>query len=106
MPPKAQYIHRGHDVREYTLEACAIRFALVSQEVVLFNDTIRNNIAFGRDVSDDALAKAARAAHVMEFVNEKPDGLQTRVGDRGVALSGGQNNGYPLRERCSRTRQS
>ncbi|HTE42256.1 MAG TPA: ATP-binding cassette domain-containing protein [Steroidobacteraceae bacterium] len=66
------------------------QIALVSQEVVLFNDTIRANIAFGRDVDDAAIDRAARAAHVLEFANEKPAGMLTEVGDRGVTLSGGQ----------------
>ena len=80
----------GHDVREYTLASLRDQIALVSQEVVLFNDTIRANIAFGRDASDEAIERAARAAHVLEFANDKPEGLLTEVGDRGVMLSGGQ----------------
>jgi subfamily B ATP-binding cassette protein MsbA len=80
----------GHDTREYTLASLRDQIALVSQEVVLFNDTIRANIAFGREVSDEAIERAARAAHVLEFANEKPEGLLTEVGDRGVMLSGGQ----------------
>jgi ATP-binding cassette, subfamily B, bacterial MsbA len=80
----------GHDVREYTLASLREQIALVSQEVVLFNDTIRANIAFGREASDADIERAARAAHVMEFVKDKPEGLLTEVGDRGVMLSGGQ----------------
>jgi subfamily B ATP-binding cassette protein MsbA len=80
----------GRDVREYSLSTLREQIALVSQEVVLFNDTIRANIAFGRDVSAQALEEAARAAHVMEFVEDLPAGLDTVVGDRGVLLSGGQ----------------
>jgi len=80
----------GHDVREYELKGLREQISLVSQEVVLFNDTIRANIAFGRDVSDAAIEEAANAAHVMEFVRELPAGLDTMVGDRGVLLSGGQ----------------
>jgi ATP-binding cassette, subfamily B, bacterial MsbA len=80
----------GRDVREYSLSTLRQQIALVSQEVVLFNDTIRANIAFGRDVSARAIEEAARAAHVMEFVEELPAGLETVVGDRGVLLSGGQ----------------
>jgi subfamily B ATP-binding cassette protein MsbA len=80
----------GRDVREYELTSLREQIALVSQEVVLFNDTIRANIAFGRDVSPAAVEDAARAAHVMEFVRELPAGLDTMVGDRGVLLSGGQ----------------
>jgi subfamily B ATP-binding cassette protein MsbA len=80
----------GHDVREYELKSLREQIALVSQEVVLFNDTIRANIAFGRDASPEAIEDAARAAHVMEFAQSLPAGLDTMVGDRGVLLSGGQ----------------
>jgi ATP-binding cassette, subfamily B, bacterial MsbA len=80
----------GHDVREYELTTLREQVALVSQEVVLFNDTIRANIAFGRDVSQAAIEEAARVAHVMEFAQALPAGLDTIVGDRGVLLSGGQ----------------
>jgi len=80
----------GHDVREYELASLREQIALVSQEVVLFNDTIRANIAFGRNASATAIEDAARAAHVMEFAQALPAGLDTMVGDRGVLLSGGQ----------------
>jgi subfamily B ATP-binding cassette protein MsbA len=80
----------GHDVREYELAGLRDQIALVSQEVVLFNDSIRANIAFGRDTSPAAIEEAARAAHVMEFAQALPAGLDTMVGDRGVLLSGGQ----------------
>ncbi len=80
----------GHDVREYELTSLREQIALVSQEVVLFNDTIRANIAFGRNVPTAAIEEAARAAHVMEFAQALPAGLDTMVGDRGVLLSGGQ----------------
>jgi subfamily B ATP-binding cassette protein MsbA len=80
----------GHDVREYDLADLREQIALVSQEVVLFNDTIRANISFGRDVSAAAVEEAARAAHVLEFARDLPAGLDTMVGDRGVLLSGGQ----------------
>ncbi|HEX7114989.1 MAG TPA: lipid A export permease/ATP-binding protein MsbA [Steroidobacter sp.] len=80
----------GYDVREYELSNLREQIALVSQEVVLFNDTIRANIAFGRNVSDADIEAAARAAHVLEFAQSLPEGLDTVVGDRGVLLSGGQ----------------
>jgi subfamily B ATP-binding cassette protein MsbA len=80
----------GHDVREYELTNLRDQIALVSQEVVLFNDTIRANIAFGREASPEAIEEAARAAHVLEFAQSLPAGLDTMVGDRGVLLSGGQ----------------
>jgi subfamily B ATP-binding cassette protein MsbA len=80
----------GIDVRDYQLQSLREQIAVVSQDVVLFNDTIRNNIAFGRDVSSEAIEAAAEAAHVLEFAREQPAGLDTMVGDRGVLLSGGQ----------------
>lgn len=80
----------GHDVREYELKSLREQIALVSQDVVLFNDTIRANIAFGRNVTPAAIEAAAQAAHVLEFARELPVGLDTMVGDRGVLLSGGQ----------------
>jgi subfamily B ATP-binding cassette protein MsbA len=80
----------GVDVRDYELRSLREQIAVVSQDVVLFNDTIRNNIAFGREVSAQALEKAAEAAHVLEFTRGQPAGLDTMVGDRGVLLSGGQ----------------
>jgi subfamily B ATP-binding cassette protein MsbA len=80
----------GIDVREYDVRSLREQIAVVSQDIVLFNDTIRANIAFGRDVSASKIEAAARAAYVMEFVEDLPLGLDTIVGDRGVLLSGGQ----------------
>lgn len=80
----------GHDVREYDLHSLREQIALVSQDVVLFDDTIRNNIAFGRNADPAAIERAAKAAHVLEFANKLPEGLETMVGERGVLLSGGQ----------------
>jgi subfamily B ATP-binding cassette protein MsbA len=80
----------GHELRDYQLRNLREQIAVVSQEVVLFNDTIRANIAFGRDVSEQEIERAAEAALVMDFVRELPAGLDTMVGDRGVLLSGGQ----------------
>ncbi len=81
----------GQDVREYRLADLRRQVSLVSQDVVLFDDTIRNNIAFGGiECSEAAIRDAARAAHVLEFAEELPEGLDTHVGDRGGRLSGGQ----------------
>ncbi len=79
-------------VEEYTLENLRDNISLVTQDVVLFNDTIANNLAYGqlRQCSRADLLRAAEAAHVIEFVKEMPEGLETMVGDRGVLLSGGQ----------------
>ena len=81
----------GVDIRDYRLHDLRAQISLVSQEVVLFNDTIRNNIVFGATEFDDqAVAAAAQAAFVSEFAKELPLGLDTEVGDRGLLLSGGQ----------------
>jgi subfamily B ATP-binding cassette protein MsbA len=80
----------GRDVREYPLADLRAQMSLVSQDVVLFNDTIRSNIAFGYAASDDAIEAAAGAARVLEFASQMPEGLETVVGDRGALLSGGQ----------------
>jgi len=80
----------GRDVRDYELRNLREQIAVVSQDVALFDDTIRNNIAFGRELPDAAIERAAEAGHVLEFARAQPDGLDTLVGDRGVLLSGGQ----------------
>lgn len=82
----------GHDISEYQVNSLREQISLVSQEVMLFDDTIRNNIAYGGlgMHSDEEIEQAARAAHVVEFANEMPDGLDTLVGERGLLLSGGQ----------------
>jgi subfamily B ATP-binding cassette protein MsbA len=81
----------GIDVREYRLADLRSQVSLVSQDVVLFNDTIRNNIAFNAVGKTDAdVVAAARAANVMEFVAQQPQGFDTTLSDRGQNLSGGQ----------------
>lgn len=82
----------GIDIRALTLKSLRSQFALVSQDVILFNDTVRNNIAYGslRDVSEEEVIAAAKAAHAWEFIQQLPGGLYSEIGDRGVRLSGGQ----------------
>jgi ATP-binding cassette, subfamily B, bacterial MsbA len=80
----------GREIREYELASLRQQIAVVSQDVTLFDDSIRNNIAFGRQVSESDLLRAAEAAHVVEFVSDLPAGFDTMVGERGVMLSGGQ----------------
>jgi subfamily B ATP-binding cassette protein MsbA len=90
-PQEGSVVLDGVDVREYALADLRRQVALVSQDVVLFNDTIRNNIAFSTaDATPQAVEDAARAAYVLEFADELPQGLDTMVGDRGALLSGGQ----------------
>ena len=82
----------GHDLADLTLASLRANIALVSQEVVLFNDTVAANIAYGqmREVPEEEIIAAATAAHAMEFINEMPLGLNTLVGEKGVRMSGGQ----------------
>lgn len=82
----------GHDLAELSLATLRANIALVSQEVVLFNDTVAANIAYGqmREVPEAEIIAAATAAHAMEFINDMPLGLNTLVGEKGVRLSGGQ----------------
>ncbi|HEY8119147.1 MAG TPA: lipid A export permease/ATP-binding protein MsbA [Methylophilaceae bacterium] len=82
----------GMDIRAMTLKNLRQQFALVSQDVILFNDTVFNNIAYGvlRGASEEQVIAAAKAAHAWDFVQQLPDGLHSEIGDRGVRLSGGQ----------------
>jgi subfamily B ATP-binding cassette protein MsbA len=81
----------GVDVREYRLTDLRSQVSMVSQDVILFNDTIRNNIAFNAvDKSHAEVEAAAHAANVMEFVAQQPLGFDTPLTDRGQNLSGGQ----------------
>ncbi len=82
----------GIGLGQYTLHSLRRQISLVSQDITLFNESIANNIAYGSEesVSREQIVNAARAAHVMEFVDDLPQGLDTTVGDRGVLLSGGQ----------------
>ena len=82
----------GTEIRELRLRDLRRQLGLVSQDVVLFDDTIANNIAYGAlaGYSRAEIERAADAAHVLEFADEMPQGLDTRVGERGMLLSGGQ----------------
>jgi subfamily B ATP-binding cassette protein MsbA len=92
LPMSGRITLDGHDLNELTLSSLRANIALVSQEVVLFNDTLSANIAYGQEraVSEAEIIAAATAAHAMEFINDWPEGLNTLVGERGVKLSGGQ----------------
>jgi subfamily B ATP-binding cassette protein MsbA len=82
----------GDPIRDHTLASLRNNISLVSQDVVLFDDTIANNLAYGelRQHTEAEVQQAAEAAYVLEFADELPDGLGTFVGERGVLLSGGQ----------------
>jgi len=82
----------GVDIREFTLPSLRELFGVVSQETVIFHDTVRGNIAYGDPDrwTDEELRAAARAANAEEFIDDLPEGYETVLGDRGVRLSGGQ----------------
>jgi ATP-binding cassette subfamily C protein CydCD len=81
----------GHDLRDYTLDHLRSRIALVAQDTYLFNDTLRANILIARpEASDAEVDEAVELAALAEFAAALPDGLDTRVGERGMRLSGGQ----------------
>src|SRR5208282_3454683 len=80
-----------NDVRDVTLESLRSQIGIVTQETVLFNDTVRNNIAYGKPhVSQKKVEEAARAARAYEFIRGLPEGYNTMIGERGVRLSGGE----------------
>ena len=87
-----QILLDGHDIASYRLDNLRQQIALVSQDVVLFNDTIAGNIAYGSLAGSDrdAIERAAKSAHAMEFIEQLPEGLDTRLGESGTLLSGGQ----------------
>jgi subfamily B ATP-binding cassette protein MsbA len=90
-PQQGAVLIDGVDIREYRLADLRAQIALVSQDVVLFNDTVANNIAYGRaGISRAEIERAARIAHALEFIERLPQGFDTPVGEKGVMLSGGQ----------------
>lgn len=82
----------GVSISDYTLSSLRDNISLVSQDVVLFDDSIANNLAYGelRQHSAEDVRRVAGIAHILDFADEMPNGLDARVGDRGVLLSGGQ----------------
>jgi subfamily B ATP-binding cassette protein MsbA len=90
-PQQGRITVDGYDLRRVTRQSLRDQIAAVSQEVHLFNATVRENIRYGRlDATDDAIAEAARAANAHDFIVDLPDGYDAEVGERGVKLSGGQ----------------
>lgn len=91
-PSAGRILLDGRDLAEYDLDALRRQIALVGQQTVLFDDSIEANIRYGQlaDASRAEVEDAARQAHAMEFIDQLPDGLDTRIGAAGVQLSGGQ----------------
>ncbi|MBU0485941.1 MAG: lipid A export permease/ATP-binding protein MsbA [Proteobacteria bacterium] len=88
---KGQVLLDGHDVRDVTLKSLRSQIAMVTQQTILFNDTIRNNIAYGDlNCTEEEIIEAARAAHALDFINEQAAGFDTVIGESGAKLSGGQ----------------
>jgi len=92
IPSSGRITLDGQDLSEITLASLRANISLVSQEIVLFNDTVAANIIYGqsREVTEAEIKAAATAAHAMEFIQEMAQGLNTLVGERGVRMSGGQ----------------
>jgi subfamily B ATP-binding cassette protein MsbA len=91
-PSSGRILLDGHDIQTVTLESLRANIALVSQEIVLFNDSVFANIAYGRlgGTAEKDVIAAAEAAHAMGFIREMPEGLNTLIGENGLRLSGGQ----------------
>ena len=90
-PTAGRILFDGHELKSVTLESLRRQIGLVTQETFLFNDTVKNNIAYGRsDVSLSAIVAAAKSAHAHEFIENLPEGYDTILGERGARLSVGQ----------------
>jgi subfamily B ATP-binding cassette protein MsbA len=91
-PTSGRILLDGHNIQTLTLESLRANIGLVSQEVVLFNDSIYANIAYGRmgGAAEREVVAAAEAAHALSFIRETPEGLNTLIGENGLRLSGGQ----------------
>ncbi len=91
-PDSGRILIDGDDIADFRLDALRRQIALVSQDVVLFNDSVAGNIAYGAngEVSRERIEQAARQAHAMEFIERLPQGMETQVGEDGALLSGGQ----------------
>ncbi|MDH4227071.1 MAG: ABC transporter transmembrane domain-containing protein [Deltaproteobacteria bacterium] len=90
-PQRGAIIIDGVDTREYTLESLRSRMALISQDIILFDDSVERNIAYGDTSKTKAeIEAAAAAANAREFIARLPDGYNTVIGERGIRLSGGE----------------
>jgi subfamily B ATP-binding cassette protein MsbA len=89
-PSAGQVLIDGHDIRDCTLHSVRDQMGIVTQESILFNDTIYNNIKFNTEATEAEVIEAAKTANAHDFIMASPDGYQTMIGDRGGRLSGGQ----------------
>jgi subfamily B ATP-binding cassette protein MsbA len=90
-PTSGAVLIDGQDIREGTLRSLRRQIGIVSQDTVLFDESVRYNIAYGRkEATDEQIVEAARAAYAHEFIERLPDGYRTRIGENGVKLSGGE----------------
>jgi ATP-binding cassette, subfamily B, bacterial MsbA len=88
---KGRILIDGYDIRKVTLKSLRDQIGLVTQQTILFNDTIRNNIAYGNlKCSDQEVVNAAKAANAHDFIQRLPKGYETSIGEQGVKLSGGE----------------
>lgn len=87
----------GHDVKDFDTASLRRQIGMVQQDNILFSDTVKENILLGRpDASFEEVVEAAKLANAHDFIMALPQGYDTEVGERGVKLSGGQNNAYRL----------
>ncbi|TAJ22826.1 MAG: ATP-binding cassette domain-containing protein, partial [Nitrospirae bacterium] len=90
-PTEGAILIDGQDIRDYTLSSLRRQIGIVSQNTVLFDETIRNNIAYGREgATDEEIVEAAKQAYAHDFIQRLPDGYHTLIGENGVKLSGGE----------------
>ncbi|MBK70607.1 MAG: ABC transporter permease [Euryarchaeota archaeon] len=89
-PQRGRILINGADISEFSIESVRSRIGFVSQDPFLFYGTIRENVAYARESTDEEISRALDMAGAADFVSELPDGIDTMVGDRGVMLSGGQ----------------
>ena len=88
---KGEILIDGINIKKYTIRSIRDAFALVSQDIFLFNDTIKENLLAGEDYSDEKIQHALEVSYASEYIDNLPEGLETHIGDRGMKLSGGQS---------------
>lgn len=90
-PTEGALLIDGQDVRDYTLQSLRRQIGIVSQDTMLFDETVKYNIAYGRPAAtDDEIVEAAKAAYAHDFIMRLPEGYETIIGENGVKLSGGE----------------